>query len=59
MLLADHIETQAELRKLTVCKVDGSQTAAEMAALIERHFEPLLRRDDSSASAQALCDRSL
>jgi shikimate kinase len=42
MLLAERVKAQAQSRGLTVVEIDGSRSAEEMAALIERHFEPLL-----------------
>jgi hypothetical protein len=43
MLLADHVQAQAQARGLTAYVVDGSRSAEEMAALIGQHFEPHLR----------------
>ena len=45
MMLAERVREQAQARDLTVYEVDGSRPVEEMAALIEHHFEPFLRRD--------------
>ncbi len=44
MLLAALIKEQALSRGYTVFEVDGSRSAEEMAALVERHFGPFLER---------------
>jgi shikimate kinase len=44
MLLADHISAQARARDLALYHVDGSLTAEEVAAMVEQHFGPCLRR---------------
>jgi hypothetical protein len=44
VLLAERVKSQAQSRGLTVVEIDGSRSAEDMASLIERHFEPLLRR---------------
>lgn len=41
-LLARYVKQQAEEQHLTVHTVDGSQSLAEMAELVERHFDPYL-----------------
>jgi len=41
-LLARYVKQQAEEQQLTVHTVDGSQSLAAMAELIERLFDPYL-----------------
>lgn len=43
MMLAQHVRVQAQSRGLTVCEVDGSRSAEEMAALVVQQFEPFLQ----------------
>jgi hypothetical protein len=45
MLLAKHVWDQAQPLGLTVYKVDGSNSADEIATWIEQHFEPFILHD--------------
>jgi hypothetical protein len=43
MLMARLVREEARERGLRLCEVDGSQSLEEMIAVVEHHFEPLLR----------------
>lgn len=45
-LLTEHIRREAEQRGLRVVEVDGTKSIAEMTALVEDHYGPLLVRSD-------------
>lgn len=48
MLMTRLVCEEAQERGLKLCKVDGSRSLEEMVAVVEHHFEPLLREHRAS-----------